>query len=208
MDAAREKYNTGITTSLTPEERKQRLQEIVERNIKQYTQVQEDAVKLSKKEEKEKEDENIDDDELQRLKNTLLQIAIKDSSILHYNIDKELTAKIDAMDIAELKQRILLSRSINVKKIDNKIASTVIGTCNNLIGKLLGCEEELDKLTEHDVLLRDSMAEIISQYIFDIPAELRLASVYSLHVSKATASAYLKRQKEAKVEQQNEQPTL
>lgn len=197
MNASKAKYNEGLTQELTPEEKKEQLKNIIKKNMKDFqTAIKPDAFR---------EPENVDEEKLQQLRETLMKMAFQNPEVLRINIDKELTNKINEMDAQELTQRILIAKNQNLKKMDNQIAKSVISATNSMVGRVLGIADELDNLTKDDILLADSTTQIISEYIFDIPPELRLASIYSLHVSKALGTKFSKMASEQ--DQNQEQKT-
>lgn len=121
-------------------------------------------------------------DELSELREKLALIATRNPEIVTKPLSVN-TKAIDAMNIQELRLRVSMGRQAAANQIDGSVSQQLISLTNQLAGGLLGCAEELHESTSNDKLLQGTTREYLSMNILDsIPAELKIAGLYSSHV--------------------------
>lgn len=129
---------------------------------------------------------NISND-LHILRSELQNLLLNNPSL---NIDEPVNTtsfeKINNMTPDELRARIFnAKRSLN-NRLDHKISDGTLSFCNQIVGRLLGCVEELEEEIRNDEMLRDSTKELLSfNLLSKIPVNIKVAGLYSIDVASA-----------------------
>jgi hypothetical protein len=137
------------------------------------------------------EDFQSPDKEFLKLKQELENIILNNPSI---NIDEPVNTlvleKINNMSIEEIKARIFHAKRALNSKLDCKISDGALGIVNQVVGRLLGCVDELESAVMSDDLLRQSTKDLLSMNILTkIPSQIKVAGLYSVNVGYALNQA-------------------
>lgn len=125
--------------------------------------------------------------ELVKLKKELENLILNNPSIdLEKPVNTTILERINNMSIEELKARIFNAKRELNGKLDLKISDGALSLVNQVIGRILGCCEELEQEVMKDNLLRESTKEMLSMNLLSkIPSQVKVAGLYSLNVGTA-----------------------
>lgn len=131
------------------------------------------------------------DNELARLKKELENIILNNPSIsLDEPVNTLMLEKINHMSIEEIKARIFHAKRALNSKLDYKISDGALGIVNQVVGRLLGCVDELEQAVMNDELLRQSTKDLLSiNLLAKIPSQIKVAGLYSVNVGYALNQA-------------------
>jgi hypothetical protein len=125
--------------------------------------------------------------ELNKLKKELENLILNNPSIdLERPVNTTFLERINNMSVEELKARIFNAKRELNGKLDLKISDGALSLVNQVIGRILGCCEELEQEVMKDQLLRESTKELLSMNLLSkIPSQIKVAGLYSLNVGTA-----------------------
>jgi hypothetical protein len=125
--------------------------------------------------------------ELNKLKKELENLILNNPSIdLERPVNTTFLERINNMSVEELKARIFNAKRELNGKLDLKISDGALSLVNQVIGRILGCCEELEQEVMKDQLLRESTKEMMSMNLLSkIPSQVKVAGLYSLNVGSA-----------------------
>jgi hypothetical protein len=135
---------------------------------------------------------NMDDDkELTKLRKELEQIVLANPSL---DIDKPYSnttlEKIQTMNATELRARIFQAKRELTCQLDCKISDGALSFANQVIGRMLGCVDELHAQVMNDTILRESTKDLLSmQLLSKIPPNLKVSGLYAVNVGVALQKA-------------------
>lgn len=125
--------------------------------------------------------------ELTKLKKELENLILNNPSIdLERPVNTTVLEKINNMSVEELKARIFNAKRELNGKLDLKISDGALSLVNQVVGRILGCCEELEQEVMKDQLLRESTKEMMSMNLLSkVPSQIKVAGLYSLNVGTA-----------------------
>lgn len=125
--------------------------------------------------------------ELSKLKKELENLILNNPSIdIDRPVNTTILERINGMTVEELKARIFNAKRELNGKLDMKISDGALSMINQVVGRLLGCCEELEQEVMKDALLRESTKELLSMNVLSkIPSQIKVAGLYSLNVGTA-----------------------
>jgi hypothetical protein len=135
---------------------------------------------------------NMDDDkELTKLRKELEQIVLANPSL---DLDKPYSnttlEKIQTMNATELRARIFQAKRELTCQLDCKISDGALSFANQVIGRMLGCVDELHAQVMNDTILRESTKDLLSmQLLSKIPPNLKVSGLYAVNVGVALQKA-------------------
>jgi transcription elongation factor Elf1 len=148
-----------------------------EHEIEQYEQYEHD------------EQLEIDQDnaKVEKLKNELRNLLMANPTLdLTKSINKAPLELINHMSNEELQARIFDAKRTLNSKLDNNISSSGLCLVNQVVGKLLGCVEELDQFVSNDKVLQESAKDLLSfNLLSHIPPSVKVSGLYAMNVGLA-----------------------
>lgn len=160
---------------------------MTEEELMQYMQEQQEQQEHSHGEE--------DDKELAKLRKELEQIVLSNPTL---DIEKPYSnttlEKIYTMNATELRARIFQAKRELTCQLDCKISDGALSFANQVIGRMLGCVDELNEQVMKDVVLRESTKDLLSmQLLSKIPPNLKVSGLYAVNVGVALQKAKAKK---------------
>lgn len=160
-------------------------------------EIMKELMKLERGEQQEGQVEYIDvgDKELEKLRRELEQIVLSNPTL---DIDKPYSnttlEKIQTMSASELRARIFQAKRELTSQIDCKISDGALSFANQLVGRMLGCVDELNEQVMNDKVLRESTKDLLSmQLLSKIPPNLKVSGLYAVNVGVALQKAKAKK---------------
>lgn len=129
----------------------------------------------------------IPDKELQKLKCELQNILIANPNLdLNRPVNTLAFDKIETMSSAELKSRIFEAKRALNQKLDQNISSMGLNVVNIVVGKMLGCLDELNDAVANDKILQESARDLLTFNILSsIPIPIKTSGLYAMNVAVA-----------------------
>lgn len=129
----------------------------------------------------------IPDKELQKLKAELQNILIANPNLdLNRPVNTLAFDRIETMSTAELKSRIFEAKRALNQKLDQNISSMGLNVVNIVVGKMLGCLDELNEAVANDKILQDSARDLLTFNILSsIPIPIKTSGLYAMNVAVA-----------------------
>jgi protein required for attachment to host cells len=151
---------------------------------------EEELMKYMQNQQEQPYDED-DDKELMKLRKELEQIVLSNPTL---DIDKPYSnttlEKINSMNASELRARIFQAKRELTCHLDCKISDGALSFANQIIGRMLGCVDELNEQVMNDVVLRESTKDLLSmQVLSKIPPNLKVSGLYAVNVGVALQKA-------------------
>jgi hypothetical protein len=138
---------------------------------------------------------DVGDKELQRLRRELEQIVLSNPTIdIERPYSNTTLEKIQTMSATELRARIFQAKRELTSQIDCKISDGALSFTNQIVGRMLGCVDELNELVMADKVLRESTKDLMSmQLLSKIPPNLKVSGLYAVNVGVALQKAKAKK---------------
>lgn len=124
--------------------------------------------------------------EIKELSEKLINYGDRNPDIVLKPVNCKIENAVKNMSIEELRARCRQGKKICSSQLDNAVGSQIIWACNQTVGNLLDCYDELEASTKNDELLKKTTTDYFSLHILDyIPDELKMMGLYSSHVIKS-----------------------
>lgn len=125
--------------------------------------------------------------ELEKLRNELEQLLLANPMMDISNpVNVAPLEAIKHMTAEELKARIFQAKRELNGKLDMKISDSALNVVNLVIGRMLGCVDELQEEVMKDIVLRESAKDLLSMSVLSkVPPQLKVSGLYAVNVGVA-----------------------
>lgn len=124
--------------------------------------------------------------EKDRLKADLLRLSDYNPEVVTRAVNDKLAKLVEEMNLDELRERVRIGKRNQSSKMDNSVAVQTINLTNQVVGRFLGCLEELNESTIKDRLLQETLKDYLCLNVLDyIPPEIKIGGLYGSHVVSA-----------------------